>query len=75
MRHVPADARQARIYPVSLANQQGCRSISDDDLCAGVLTSVTGPVSSACVGCSLLMVSGPHGLTLTAMHSPARHST
>ncbi|EDV4068386.1 hypothetical protein NB12_000176 [Salmonella enterica subsp. enterica serovar Pomona] len=34
MRHVPADARQARIYPVSLANQPGCRSISDDDLCA-----------------------------------------
>ncbi|EJM9227271.1 hypothetical protein OUQ12_002837 [Salmonella enterica] len=41
----------------------------------GVLTSVTGPVSSACVGCSLLMVPGPHGLALTAMHSPARHST
>ncbi|EGG3527289.1 hypothetical protein HLC22_002649 [Salmonella enterica] len=34
MRHVPADARQARIYPVSLENQPGCRSVSDDDLCA-----------------------------------------
>ncbi|EAO8767625.1 hypothetical protein E2Q21_22840 [Salmonella enterica subsp. enterica serovar Java] len=34
MRHVPADARQTRIYPVSLENQPGCRSVSDDDLCA-----------------------------------------
>ncbi|HAT1683373.1 TPA: hypothetical protein I8Y21_004117 [Klebsiella oxytoca] len=34
MRHVPADARQTRIYPVSLADPPGCRSISDDDLCA-----------------------------------------
>lgn len=34
MRYVPADARQAGIYPVSQANQPGCRAISDDDLCA-----------------------------------------
>ncbi|ECC3213845.1 hypothetical protein S460_22210 [Salmonella enterica subsp. diarizonae] len=26
MRHVPADARQTGIYPVSLENQPGCRS-------------------------------------------------
>ncbi|EOH8598250.1 TPA: hypothetical protein ACU6JA_005612 [Salmonella enterica] len=34
MRHVPADARQTGIYSVSLENQPGCRSVSDDDLCA-----------------------------------------
>ncbi|EBY2224711.1 DNA repair protein RadC [Salmonella enterica subsp. enterica serovar Arechavaleta] len=34
MRHVPADVRQTGIYPVSLENQPGCRSVSDDDLCA-----------------------------------------
>ncbi|ELP5683671.1 hypothetical protein QTT33_002646 [Salmonella enterica] len=34
MRHVPADTRQTRIYLVSLEKQPGCRSVSDDDLCA-----------------------------------------
>ncbi|OWF90792.1 hypothetical protein B4916_13840 [Yersinia intermedia] len=34
MQHVPADARQADEHPVPLDNQPGCRSISDDDLCA-----------------------------------------
>ncbi|WP_109240465.1 hypothetical protein [Klebsiella michiganensis] len=34
MQHVPANACQTAIWPVSLQNQPGCRSISDDDLCA-----------------------------------------
>ncbi|WON77408.1 hypothetical protein [Serratia sp. UGAL515B_01] len=34
MQHVPADAQQATPYPLPLDNQSGCRSISDDDLCA-----------------------------------------
>ncbi|WP_336285959.1 hypothetical protein [Citrobacter arsenatis] len=34
MRHVPANARQASVWPVSLQSQPGSRSISDDDLCA-----------------------------------------
>ncbi|EHU5543399.1 hypothetical protein M2772_000689 [Salmonella enterica subsp. enterica serovar Bovismorbificans] len=34
MSHVPVDASQTGIYPVSLENQPGCRSVSDDDLCA-----------------------------------------
>ncbi|EOU3094431.1 hypothetical protein ACNVFB_001176 [Yersinia enterocolitica] len=31
---VPADAQQVNAHPVPLDNQPGCRSISDDDLCA-----------------------------------------
>ncbi|MHA0954129.1 hypothetical protein [Enterobacter ludwigii] len=31
---LPDNARQATIYPTPLENQPGCRSISDDDLCA-----------------------------------------
>lgn len=34
MQHVPDDARQAEVYPLSLNEVPGCRSISDDDLCA-----------------------------------------
>ncbi|EGT0628008.1 hypothetical protein JAF88_004831 [Citrobacter freundii] len=34
MQHVPYDARQAEVYPLSLNEVPGCRSISDDDLCA-----------------------------------------
>ncbi|WP_071998223.1 MULTISPECIES: hypothetical protein [unclassified Serratia (in: enterobacteria)] len=34
MQQVPAEAHQATPYPVPLDNQPGCRSISDDDLCA-----------------------------------------
>lgn len=34
MQHVPANAYQAAVWPVSLQNQPGSRSISDDDLCA-----------------------------------------
>lgn len=34
MQHIPANAHQAEIWPVSLQNQPGSRSISDDDLCA-----------------------------------------
>ncbi len=34
MQHIPADACQAAVWPVSLQNQPGCRTISDDDLCA-----------------------------------------
>ncbi|ENV5852211.1 hypothetical protein ACFLWQ_004757, partial [Salmonella enterica] len=39
----------------------------------GAPASVTVPGSSACAGCSLLTLSGPRALTLTDMHSPARH--
>lgn len=31
---IPADARPTAVWPLSLQNQPGCRSISDDDLCA-----------------------------------------
>ncbi|MEI9745633.1 hypothetical protein [Enterobacter ludwigii] len=34
MQHVPDDARQADVYPLSLNEVPGCRSLSDDDLCA-----------------------------------------
>ncbi|MDF7680472.1 hypothetical protein PT300_07665 [Enterobacteriaceae bacterium ESL0689] len=34
MQHIPANAHQAEIWPVSLQNQPSSRSISDDDLCA-----------------------------------------
>ncbi len=34
MQHVPDDACQAEVYPLSLNEVPGCRSISDDDLCA-----------------------------------------
>lgn len=34
MQHVTDDARQADVYPLSLNEAPGCRSISDDDLCA-----------------------------------------
>jgi len=33
MQHIPANANKAEIWPVSLQNQPGSRSISDDDLC------------------------------------------
>lgn len=32
--HVPANARQAEVWPVSQENHAACRSVSDDDLCA-----------------------------------------
>lgn len=31
---MPANARQAEVWPVPLENYTACRSISDDDLCA-----------------------------------------
>ena len=34
MPHVPAKADPTAVWPVALQNQPGCRSISDDDLCA-----------------------------------------
>ncbi|MDM3423931.1 hypothetical protein [Citrobacter sp. Cb026] len=34
MQHAPANVYPAAVWPVSLQNQPGCRSISDDDLCA-----------------------------------------
>ncbi|TXE37261.1 hypothetical protein FOT62_00735 [Serratia marcescens] len=34
MPFVPANSRQTAVWPVPLQNQPGCRSISDDDLCA-----------------------------------------
>ncbi|HEE0402038.1 TPA: hypothetical protein R6325_003444 [Klebsiella pneumoniae] len=34
MQHIPANTRLTAVWPVSLQNQSGCRSISDDDLCA-----------------------------------------
>lgn len=34
MQHVPDDARQAEVYPLSLDEVPGCRAISDDDICA-----------------------------------------
>ena len=34
MQHVPVNAHQTTVWPVSLQNLPGCRSISDDDLCA-----------------------------------------
>ncbi|WP_149330735.1 hypothetical protein [Citrobacter braakii] len=34
MQHVTDDARQADVYPLSLNEAPGCRSLSDDDLCA-----------------------------------------
>ncbi|WP_050863072.1 hypothetical protein [Enterobacter kobei] len=34
MPFIPANTRQMAVWPVHLENQPGCRSISDDDLCA-----------------------------------------
>ncbi|HCD7970629.1 hypothetical protein VC623_16515 [Citrobacter amalonaticus] len=34
MQHVPANVHQTAIWPVSLQNQPGSRSISDDNLCS-----------------------------------------
>lgn len=34
MPHVPGNVNQVQPHPVSLLNLPGCRSISDDDLCA-----------------------------------------
>ncbi len=34
MQHVPDDARQADVYPLSLNEVPGCRTLSDDDICA-----------------------------------------
>ncbi|CAM4358140.1 MULTISPECIES: hypothetical protein [Lelliottia] len=34
MQHVPDDARQAEVYPLSLNEVPGCHSLSDDDLYA-----------------------------------------
>ncbi|EMW2203078.1 hypothetical protein AAEQ26_004370 [Enterobacter hormaechei] len=34
MQHVPDDARQAEVYPLSLNEVPGCRTLSDDDICA-----------------------------------------
>lgn len=34
MQQVPADAQQTDGHPEPLDNHPGCRSISDDDLCA-----------------------------------------
>lgn len=31
MQHVPANAYQTAVWPVSLQNQPGCLSVSDDD--------------------------------------------
>lgn len=67
---LPDNARQATIYPTTLENQPGCRSISDG---AGI--SATVPASSACAGCLWLMASGPHGAMLTAVHNPAHSDT
>lgn len=34
MQQIPANTHPAAVRPVSLQNQPGCRSVSDDDLCA-----------------------------------------
>ncbi|MFZ4217467.1 hypothetical protein ACEV6Q_06360 [Enterobacter ludwigii] len=34
MPFVPANTRQTAVWPVPLENLPGCRSLSDDDLCA-----------------------------------------
>ncbi|GDF44410.1 hypothetical protein HmCmsJML270_02902 [Escherichia coli] len=34
MLHIPDDRYQVASYPFALLNLPGCRSISDDDLCA-----------------------------------------
>ncbi len=34
MQHIPENACHTAVWPVSLQNEPGCRSVSDDDLCA-----------------------------------------
>lgn len=74
MQHIPANTRLTAVWPVSLQNQSGCRSISDDDLAPGADIFATVPASSACADCLYLTASGPHGAMKMAMRSPARHS-
>lgn len=74
MCHIPADARQTGIYPVSLGNQPGCRSVCDDDLCAWCSHLCYRPGELSLCRLFITDGSGPRALTLTVMHSPARHS-
>jgi hypothetical protein len=67
MQHVPANTDQAAVWAVSLQNQPGSRSISDDDLCAWCRHLCYRPGERSL----WLTASGPHGAMLMAMHSPA----
>lgn len=54
MQHIPANTRLTAVWPVSLQNQSGCRSISDDDLLRLVQTSLlpsrrAQPVPTVCI--------------------------
>ena len=78
MPFVPANTRQMAVWPVHLENQPGCRSISDDDLCAWCRHLCYRPgelslcrLSVAVCGCLWLTASGPHGAMLMAVHNPA----
>ncbi|HHT3491793.1 TPA: hypothetical protein ACTYMW_004375 [Enterobacter hormaechei] len=75
MQHIPANTRLTAVWPVSLQNQSGCRSISDDDLCAWCRHLCYRPGElSLCRLSVYLTASGPHGAMKMAMRSPARHS-
>lgn len=67
--HMPANARQAEVWPVPLENYAACRSVSDDDLSPDVHISVTAQANSVCAGSMWLTASGPHDATLTVMRN------
>lgn len=47
MQCIPGGVIQVSPHQFPLNSEQGCRSISDDDLCAGALTFFIVPVNSA----------------------------
>lgn len=76
MLHIPDGVMQALPHPLALLNLPGCRSISDDDLCAWCMHLLYRPGEFSLCRLSLADGIGPshgdeHGY---AQHSPARHA-
>ncbi|OYO91338.1 hypothetical protein FR992_25560 [Serratia marcescens] len=66
MQHIPANAHQAEIWPVSLQNQPGSRSISDDELCAWCRSLCYRPGELSL--CRLSVADGNHAECSAIMH-------
>lgn len=78
MPHVPANAHQTAVCPVSLSPcQTSPAAVLYPTMTSapGAGISATGPANSACAYCQWLTASGPHGAMLMAMRSSARKCT
>ncbi|EAA7899952.1 hypothetical protein QW41_02545 [Salmonella enterica] len=74
MPHIPDSSHPVMPYPFALRSLPGCRSISDDDLCAWCTHLLYRPGELSLCRLSLADGHWPHAAMRTAMRSPARHS-